>query len=71
MIAKEIREILGEVREHINSEMNCLTPEYWALYKLERVISLLAQEVFSLDSGLHRIAKETLCSMNGIGRERV
>lgn len=42
---KEIKEILAEARWHIDGQVNCHTPEYAALDKLERALLLLVERV--------------------------
>lgn len=42
---KEIKELLADARFHIDGQMNCRTPEYAALDKLERALTLLANKV--------------------------
>lgn len=42
---KEIKELLEEARWHIDGQVNCHTPEYHVLDKLERALSLLAERV--------------------------
>jgi hypothetical protein len=50
---KEIKELLDEARFHIDGQVNCHTPEYHALDKLERAIGLLAAKVQSLTKDLN------------------
>ena len=44
----EIKELLSEARHFIDGHMNCHTPEYTALDRLERAVSLLAEKVQEL-----------------------
>jgi hypothetical protein len=50
---KEIREMLDDARFHIDGQINCHTPEYHALDKLERALTMLVQKVEMLRKDLN------------------
>lgn len=49
---KEIKEMLAEARHHIDGGVNCHTPEYQALDKLERAVTMLMEKVAALRKDL-------------------
>ena len=63
---REIRELLTEARFHIDGQMNCRTPEYAALDKLERAVSALVAKVEIADRKASKAANDASCLSNGI-----
>jgi hypothetical protein len=61
-----IKELLEEARFHIDGQVNCHTPEYAALDKLERALSLLAERVEKIDRTATQAANTASCLANGI-----
>ncbi len=51
-IQQSVKEILMDAREIIDGEMNCHTPEYRALDKLERALDQLCGEVSELNGSV-------------------
>lgn len=63
---KEIKEMLAEARWHIDGQVNCHTPEYHALDKLERALTMLMEHVEEKDQANARAANIASCLANGI-----
>jgi hypothetical protein len=63
---KDVRSMLDEARYHIDGQVDCRTPEYQALDKLERAISLLADRVEKDSKEAARAANVASCLANGI-----
>jgi len=63
---KAIKELLEEARFHIDGQVNCHTPEYAALDKLERALSLLVEKVERVSCTASQAANTASCLANGI-----
>lgn len=66
MNMEDIRDLLEEARFHIDGQVNCTTPEYHALDKLERAISALVDKVAAIDKSAAQAANVASCLANGI-----